>query len=284
MHRTVRVGRTAVWAAVASGPVALAIALMPAPDVLPASKPVPQATAQAVQDPSGYAELFVSSWLRSNAQQEESAQSRRARALAPDVALLEPAATAQLRLEGVRAVRSVEHGRMWVVTVAAQYTNADVRYLAVEVSSGAGGGAFTVSGSPAVVAGPAAGVASQSRFRIGVPSGPLASTAAEFLRAYLTGAGAVERYLAPGTSLRGLGTGAFTSVEVQEVMAADEAAAAAKVPSDRTRVRIEVSVVARAEDGGRWPLAYAMTLAARDGRWEIASLDSGAGSTAGGAR
>ncbi|WP_406834839.1 conjugal transfer protein [Streptomyces sp. AHU1] len=286
MHRNVRIGRAGVWAAVASGPVALAIALMPTSAAVPAaaSKPVPQAAAQPAQDPSGYAELFVSSWLRSNARDEQSAQSRRARVLAPDVALPEPAAAVQLRLEGVWAVRSVQHGRAWVVTVAAQYANADVRYLAVEINSTAGGGTFTVAGTPAVVAGPAAGTASGSHFRVSVPSGPLASTAAEFLRTYLTGAGEVERYLAPGTSLRGLETGAFTFVEVEEVMAADQAAAAAKVPSDRTRVRLEVSVTARTEDGGRWPLRYAMTLAVRDGRWEIASMDSGAGSTTGGAR
>src|SRR4051812_13129832 len=80
MHRNVRIGRAGLWAAVASGPVALAVALMPAPAVVPAAvaQPAPRTVAQPSQDPSGYAELFVSSWLRSSAHDEESAQSRRA--------------------------------------------------------------------------------------------------------------------------------------------------------------------------------------------------------------
>ncbi|MFD5722659.1 conjugal transfer protein [Streptomyces sp. NPDC127036] len=286
MHRNVRIGRAGLWAAVASGPVALAVALMPAPAVVPTAvaQPAPRTVAQPSQDPSGYAELFVSSWLRSSAHDEESAQSRRARSMAPDVALPEPADVAQSRLEGVRSVRSVKAGRSWVVTVAAQYANGSVRYLAVKVAIGAGGGTFTVDGPPAVVAGPPPGAAAVSAFRVNVPSGALSSTAAEFLRSYLTGVGEVDRYLAPGSTLSGLAAGSFTAVEVEEVLAADGAGAGEKVPGDGTRARVEVAVTARAGGGTAWPLRYELTLAARDGRWEIASLDSAAASPAGGAR
>ncbi|MER7982425.1 conjugal transfer protein [Streptomyces sp. NPDC095817] len=286
MHRNVRIGRAGLWAAVASGPVALAVALMPAPAVVPAgvAQPASRTVAQPSQDPSGYAELFVSSWLRSSAHDEESAQSRRARAMAPDVALPEQAPVAQSRLEGVRSVRSARDGRSRVVTVAAQYANGTVRYLAVKVATGAGGGTFTVDGPPAVVAGPSAGTATVSAFRVNVPSGALSSTAAEFLRSYLTGVGEVDRYLAPGTTLSGLAAGSFTAVEVEEVLSADEAGAGAKVPADGTRARVEVAVTARVEGGAAWPLRYELTLTARDGRWEIASLDSAAATPAGGAR
>lgn len=286
MHRNVRIGRALLWAAVASGPLALAVALMPAPAVVPTAvaQPAQRTVAQPSQDPSGYAELFVSSWLRSNAHDEDSAQSRRTRSMAPDVALPEPAAVAQSRLEGVRSVRSVKDGRSWVVTVAAQYANGSVRYLAVKGATGAGGSTFTVDGPPAVVAGPSAGTAAVSAFRVNVPSGALSSTAAEFLRSYLTGVGEVDRYLAPGTTLAGLAVGSFTAVDVGEVLSADEAGAGAKVPADGTRARVEVAVTARAEGGATWPLRYELTLSARDGRWEIASLDSVAASPAGGAR
>ncbi|MFJ5840475.1 hypothetical protein ACIQGO_27640 [Streptomyces shenzhenensis] len=66
----------------------------------------------------------------------------------------------------------------------------------------------------------------------------------------------------------------YTAVSVEQVSAAEEAAAAEKMPVDGTAVRVLARVEAR-DVGGRWPLAYELTLKARSGRWEVAAPESG---------
>ncbi|MFI8301256.1 hypothetical protein ACIGCZ_35665 [Streptomyces nigra] len=65
----------------------------------------------------------------------------------------------------------------------------------------------------------------------------------------------------------------YTAITVEEVWAVEEAAAAENVPADGTRVRAVVQIEAQ-DAGGRWPLAYELTLTAHSGRWEITALTS----------
>ncbi|MFE7974568.1 hypothetical protein [Streptomyces shenzhenensis] len=102
----------------------------------------------------------------------------------------------------------------------------------------------------------------------------LSSAAAEFFATHLTGAGEVDRYLAPGVTLSPVSPAPYTAVSVEQVSAAEEAAAAEKMPVDGTAVRVLARVEAR-DVGGRWPLAYELTLKARSGRWEVAAPESG---------
>jgi hypothetical protein len=110
---------------------------------------------------------------------------------------------------------------------------------------------------------------------VSVPSdGALSSTIGEFLGAYLTGTGEVDRYLAPGVELAPVSPAPYTAVTVGDVSAIEEAAAAGQVPTDGTKVRVRVQAEAR-DDAGRWPLAYELSLTARSGRWDVATLQSG---------
>jgi hypothetical protein len=280
MHRRVRLSRLAVLAAVAAGPVALAVSVLSGPATVaaaPAHRPVTVRTAAGAADPAGYAQLFVGAWLRSSAHDAASAQARLAQSLAPGVALPELVRSAQARVESVTAVRSAQRGRgRWVVTVAAQYADASVRYFAVPVTADAGGRSFAVTGAPGVVAGPARAESSTpaSPYGVTVPEGELSSSVEGFFGAYLAGAGEVERYLAPGVRLASVSPTPYTTVTVEEVLAIEEAAAAGQVPADGTKVRVLAQVEAR--DGfGRWPLSYRLELTARSGRWEVAALESG---------
>ncbi|MFJ6123171.1 hypothetical protein [Streptomyces sp. NPDC092129] len=65
-----------------------------------------------------------------------------------------------------------------------------------------------------------------------VPERGLSSAVGEFLAAYLTGAGRVDRYLAPGVNLTAVSPGPYTAVAVQQVSAIEEAAATDQVPAD----------------------------------------------------
>jgi hypothetical protein len=113
-----------------------------------------------------------------------------------------------------------------------------------------------------------------SSYGVTVPEGDLSSAVGEFLAAYLTGAGEVDRYLAPGVKQSAVSPAPYAVVSVEQVSAVEEAAAAEKVPADGTAVRVLVQVEAR-DSGGRWPLGYELTLKARSGRWEVAALKSG---------
>ncbi|MDT7847483.1 hypothetical protein [Streptomyces justiciae] len=95
----------------------------------------------------------------------------------------------------------------------------------------------------------------------------------EFLAAYLTGAGEVDRYLAPGVRPTAVSPAPFTAVTVRQISAIEEAAAGNEVPGDGTRVHIRATAAAQ-DTTGRWPLAYELTLTARSGRWEVAALTS----------
>ncbi|GAA5077009.1 hypothetical protein GCM10023336_67450 [Streptomyces similanensis] len=112
MRRRVRLSRVAVWTVIAAGPIALCVAVASTPTTVaaaPATKPTAVRTATAVTDPGGYAQVFISAWLRSDANDEMSAQARLAQSMAPDVELPDPAADAQSAPQS--AVRSAAPAR-----------------------------------------------------------------------------------------------------------------------------------------------------------------------------
>ncbi|MEU9286420.1 conjugal transfer protein [Streptomyces sp. NPDC048275] len=284
MRRRVHLGRLGVWAAVAAGPVALAVAVATPATVVqaaPTAKPATVKTAAAA-NPAGYATVFLDAWLRSHAGDESSAQARLAQSMGPDVDLPDTSG-AQPGPESVVAVRSAQQtGEAWSVTLAAQYADGSVRYFAVPVVADSARASFTVSGAPGVVAGPARAGEVQSPYKVTVPTdGDLSSAAGEFLAAYLTGAGEVDRYLAPAVSLSPVSPAPYETVTVQQLLAADQDASAESVPQDGTRVRVMAQVEAR-DSAGRWPLAYELTLKVRSGRWEVAGLQSGTAQAGGG--
>ncbi|MGW2766086.1 conjugal transfer protein [Streptomyces sp. NPDC001275] len=277
MRRRVRLSRVAVWVVIAAGPVALCVAVASTPTTVQAATPAKPTAVRtaAAPDPGGYAQLFLSAWLRSSAGDATSAQARLAQSMAPDVELPDPASDAQSTPQSVTAVRSAQReGGAWSVTVAAQYVDGSVRYYAVPVAADRAGASFTVTGAPGVVAGPARAEVPKSAYGVTVPEGDLSSAVGEFLAAYLTGAGEVDRYLAPGVTLSPVSPAPYTAVSVQQVSAVEEAAAAEQVSADGTKVRVLARVEAR-DAYGRWPLAYELILKARSSRWEVAALESG---------
>ncbi|WP_405933694.1 conjugal transfer protein [Streptomyces sp. NBC_00827] len=278
MRRRVRLSRLAFWTVIAAGPIALGVAITSTPTTVEAAteaKPTAVHTTAVAADPAGYAQLFVSTWLRSSADDASTAQARLAQSLAPDVELPDPAAGVQSTPQAVTAVRSAQRtGGAWSVTVAAQYADGSVRYYAVPVAADRAGASFAVTGAPGVVAGPARAEALTSPYGVSVPEGDLSSAVGEFLAAHLTGAGEVSRYLAPGVKLSAVSTAPYAAVTVQQVSAVEEASAAEQVPADGTKVRVLAQVEAQ-DAGGRWPLAYELALTARSGRWEVSALESG---------
>jgi len=161
---------------------------------------------------------------------------------------------------------------------------AGLRYFRVpvkEARSGGGGGRLVAVTLPSEVAAPAPVAAPTPRY--GTPSAPeerdpAARTLEQFFAAYLAGRGPVERYAAPGTSLRAVKPAPYEEVTVSQLAEAgasgsDGEQGTSQAPRAGAQRRLLVDVQARAR-GEERPMTYAVTLRARGGRWEIAALDA----------
>ncbi|MFE0764718.1 conjugal transfer protein [Streptomyces smyrnaeus] len=268
--RSVLLGRVLVYAALATGPAALAVACASGPAVV---RSEPSATAQRgaqsehTADPAGYAALFVDLWSQG---------SGTAQLMAPDVPVPEWGEEAP-SVERVHAVRSTQVRKgAWSVTVAVQLVgDSPVRFFTVPVATRSGQ-KFAVTAAPAEVAVPKAPSGGEEPpYRKSVPTtSPLASTVRDFLNAYAGGSGAAERYLAPGASLPPLAPSPYEKVTVERLMAAGRQTQG-EVGKDGFEIRVRAEVTARDTEDREWPLTYGLRLAARDGRWEVRALESG---------
>ncbi|QES51972.1 hypothetical protein DEJ50_33230 [Streptomyces venezuelae] len=293
--------RWLLWGLIALGPLlgTLAYLSAPATSAAPAPKTAPSApTASGGQGAAGFATLFVAAYLAAGRGDE------------PKLAAYYPPA-ANLQLDGVSGQHRGEQltvvrlrqtdMTVWAVTVAARVTGATpsatpstqpgavaapaadaVRYFQVPVATapGAGGAtAYTALALPAEVAAPERAkspVLAYGAMHPALPSDPRTQAVTSFLTAYLTKAGAeLDRYLAPGTRLAAPSPAPYTGIAVDQLAVESETGGepVVSVPGDGTTLRLLVTLRATGQDGVRLPLAYALTLKARAGRWEIASLD-----------
>ncbi|MER7959175.1 conjugal transfer protein [Streptomyces sp. NPDC096030] len=302
--------RWLVWGLIALGPLlgALAYLSVPTTSAAPAPRTAPSAAAASGgQGAAGFATLFVATYLSAGRGDE------------PKLAVYYPPAS-NLQLDGVSGQHRGEQltvvrlrqsdASVWSVTVAARVTSATpaitpstqpgassspaaatgaVRYFQVPVATapGAGGAtAYTALALPAEVAAPERAKTPElvyGAMRPALPSDPRTQAVTSFLSAYLTKAGAeLDRYLAPGTRLAAPAPAPYSGVAVDQLAVEGESGGepVVSVPGDGTALRLLVSLRATGQDGVRLPLTYALTLKARAGRWEIASLDGAPAITA----
>ncbi|MFF7415606.1 conjugal transfer protein [Streptomyces lydicus] len=284
-HRRVAVVRVAALVALTCGPLSLASVWASSsraahPAVSAGAHQTAQPAAQPGQDPAGFAEVFLGLWLKGEpAGGRESAAQRAVQSMAPEVALPEYGGRAP-RVGQVSAVRSVPvRSGAWSVTVAAELEASGerpvVRYYRVPVLfrlDHAGGASF-VAAAPAQVPGPSAGRSAASPYTAEVtPGSALAKTVAQFLSAYLSGAGGTDRYLAPHVVLAPLDS-SYVEVRTERVTSIGRSGGAVGGAGEQVRVRVQV--LARDAQGAQWPLTYALRLATRDGRWEVRAMESG---------
>lgn len=299
---TAAVLRWAAWGLLILGPLLGAAAYLAVPSKassgqVPAAPTAPVATGG--QGAAGFAQLFVAAYISAGEGEENK------------LAAYYPPATS-LRLEGKPGRLSGEHltvvrlrqtdRNIWSVTVAARISGDGskptpdgqgpaegreahpdwaVRFFQVPVASApAGGGAtgFTALAMPAEVGAPARIEAPDLVYgpmRPALPSDPRTQAVTEFLTAYLTGTGQLDRYLAPGTQLAAITPAPYSGIAVDQLAIEGEKSVmpVTTVPADGTRLRLLVALRATSHDTVRVPLSYALTLKARAGRWEIASLD-----------
>ncbi|SEB59063.1 conjugal transfer protein [Streptomyces sp. TLI_105] len=260
----------------------------------------PAPAASGGQGAAGFARLFVAAYLSAGRGDE------------PKLAAYYPSA-ADLQLDGVSGRHRGEQltvvrlrqtdTPVWSVTVAARVTGAQptatpstqpsassspsaaadaVRYFQVSVATAPGAGgttAYTALALPAELAAPERAKTPElvyGAMHPALPTDPRTQAVTSFLTAYLTRAGAqLDRYLAPGTRLTAPSPAPYSGIAVDQLAAEGEAGGelVVSVPGDGTTLHLLVTLRATGQDGVRLPLAYALTLKARAGRWKIASLD-----------
>lgn len=254
-----------------AGPVGLAMGWLALNRRAPAAAAVTQSgqTSAADADIAGlFAAEVVTTWLTAS------------RADADKVASVLPGlSTGTLPNEPFK-VRDVVVGQvaevgpgLFSVTVGVTVTDSSKttvrRHYQVPVQVSAG--TVAAAAMPALVAlPPIAGPPSLS-YRTRLDSGSDEVTAAgQFLSAYLTGQAEVARYVSPGVQIEPVSPAPFTAVKVGDVYAAGVTPAA----TDGARVQLQIQVTGTVTVQQSVTVSYWLTLAARGGRWEIASIDS----------
>jgi hypothetical protein len=274
-----------VWAALAAGPLALfascasarVSARTPAHAVAAAAAPT------VAQDPAGFAQLFVSLWLRTDGSADD-AHLGALRALAPNVDL-RTAQTSPSTAVSVAQCAAVHSAQIstgyWSVVVGCETdtaSQATMRYFSVPVQmdqTGVGSGSLAVVAQPAAVAAPTPAGVPQTLYPDSAAAGtPLASAVGAFATAYLTGQGDVGALLSPGARVPAPSSALYGQVQVGQV-SVGQPGMDGQVPADGTSCEVWVQVTATDQSGSAWPLGYALRMRARAGRWEVAALESG---------
>ncbi len=102
----------------------------------------------------------------------------------------------------------------------------------------------------------------------------LTQTVAQFLGAYLAGAGDVTRYVSPAAPVpvTAIAPPAYTKVNVDEILT-DTQVDGTSAPAEGGQLRVLVDATAVTSGKQTSEVNYTLTLRARAGRWEIYSID-----------
>lgn len=144
------------------------------------------------------------------------------------------------------------------------------RYFAVTVRVTNAG--LSVVGLPAPIAAP---VKEESAVRLAygqtvLPTSSARQTVEAFLSAYLAGSGDVSRYVSPGSEISAISPAPYMTLTVSDVKGDAEPS---DTPSTGSVLHVLATVEVTSASDQRLTTTYALTLTARDGRWETTSVD-----------
>lgn len=229
-----------------------------------------------VDDGAGaYAEGFVASWLSASSNDHTALD-----------AYLDSSGAGSLPKTGwlyrdmtVSGTERPEGSTLAAVTVAANVKEIKTvdgkpietwprRYFRAVINTDGG---LSAVGLPAPVSAPApAGSNVTLRYPESISTNSeVATTATSFLSAYAAGAGGLDRYTTPGSTITPISPAPFTAATILSLNA-DKAPSSA--PNDGETLSILAAVGFKTDQGQGASSTYAMTLTARAGRWEVSSL------------
>lgn len=263
-----------LWGLLVSGPTALAFQLgasQPLPPVAQTATTDTQATERAAV--SGFAEDMVVAWLSTPRGQEKSMDrfvvDASSITLAEKPWMVSNASTTSVEATGRTGV--------WAVTVAVTVVEAKDqavrRYFQVPVHYTAEG-ALRAQTLPAPVASPAIAVEDRFAYRYrATRTDAVAAAANDFLSALLAGSGDVSRYVSPGAEITAIDPAPYTTVVIEDVMVDEDPAQDGTSPANGQERHLLVTATVTAAAKQDVTVQYALTLAARDSRWEVKSID-----------
>lgn len=168
----------------------------------------------------------------------------------------------------------------WTATVAVDVrTSAKAaavrRYFQVPISWQSG--ALVAQALPAPVPAPAIAEDPETAYADSAAlQDPLASSIAEFFKAFLTGNGDVTRYITPDAPIRAVTPAPYAEVEIDEVQTdRDLTDVDQNAPADGERLRVLVTAAGTSAAQQSISLQYSLTVTARANRWEVTSIDPG---------
>jgi len=232
----------------------------PAP--VPARVPAP-ASARVDRAAEGFAVLFARRYLSWDAADPEAHRRALAAYLGPNMepeAGFQPPQSGSQHVEWAQIVQAQGAGETGRYTVAVQTDASGLVYLSVAVTDPPGA-APALSGYPAFVGPPPTAPAPAERDLSEVQDGSLGTIVARALRNYLAGDGSeLAADLAPATRTPPLAA----PLTLESIDALDW---------ERAGRSLLALVHARDGAGGRYALAYRLTVVAGAGRWEIAAIE-----------
>lgn len=278
---TTRLVAVGLWGILLCGPAALVCNVVGPSSVIaaePAVEAVPGLSATQ-QFAGSHAESFVAAWLRATRHDHADLD----RFIATSASTVTAERPLEYRDLSVAAVESAGEDLV-SVTVSVQVADAAVetkkgeqapvwrlRYYQVLVSTA--GAELAVMGLPTQVAGPTNGQRPKVRYEDFSASSSAGETVQLFLAALLAGSGDLDRTLSPGAMVKPVTPPPYISVRTTALSASERPA---EVPGSGDSVQVRADVEATlADEQSTVALTYWLTLTARDGRWEVTSIDSG---------
>lgn len=220
-------------------------------------------------DVEGFAQLYVSEYVEAGQGTEASLKP-----FYPGAVDLGQVQTGQLYVSQTVSLgaRSIGPGYWSVIVVAAvlgaragSYQPLGLRFYSVGVVRV--GDAYVATSVPSEV--PAPTTAELPALRVGTPTfpkdDPMTQAIDRFFQAFLAGQGEVDRYTAPGSSIRAVRPAPFSSVALELLGIS---------PSDTSQTAYLVQVELRGTDpdGRQQVLDYSLELDRRAGLWEVSQL------------
>lgn len=271
-----------LWTALACGPAGLmlgGVAFLSAPTSASAQTQQVADTASEQTAAEQFAEHFVVTWLTTPRGEEATLASF------VDVSgIALPEVPWTVSNPAPAALVQTGAGR-WAITVAVTVTTPPVesqdpaqapgpirRFFTVPVRYDAS--ALIAEALPAPVAAPATAEPGRLGYRYTLPDQHPASTAsAEFLAALLTGTGDVIRYVSPGTQIQAITPAPYAEIRLRNVLVDQDPADLPDEPANGDELHQLVTAEARSAADQAISVQYSLTLTAREGRWEVRSME-----------
>jgi len=182
-----------------------------------------------------------------------------------------PVAVSDLQVASIRG----GEGGSWSVTVAATVGgDGDRRYFQVSIAA-AEADRLAVLALPTPVSGTRPAEAGRLDYdHSASTSDPIHEAVSAFLDAYSAGQGDVDRLSSPGSGLHAIDPAPYRDIEITSLRSgSDGDEDGSTEPDDGHKVRVHAFADATVSDEQSVTVSYALTLTARDGRWEIAQID-----------